>query len=95
MLRRKKRKKKSPRSLKKLKMVMMISLILPILQKKTQKKRLRMPRKQQRPKLKLSQRLSLKRQHPSQLPSSKKLSFQLLMKGVKFSRLVMTLLKVT
>ena len=74
-----------------LKMPMMTSLILLMLPKKMQNKRPKMPREQQRPRLKLSHRLSLKHQHPSQSPSSKKLSFLHLMEEVKFSHWVMML----
>ena len=85
----KKRKKKNPRKPRKLKTKMTISLIPPKSLKQMRKKRLRMPRKRQSLKLKMNHRPSLRNQHPSQLPSSKKLSFLHLMKEVKLSHWVM------
>ena len=92
-LEKKKRKKMNPRSLKM--MMKMMRLILRILPKKMQIKRPKMPRKRQRPRLKKNRRLSLRSQHPSQLPSSKKLSFQHLMAEAKFNLQVMMLSKAT
>ena len=95
-LRKKKRKRKNPRRPRMLKTTkMMISLIPPKLPKQMRKKRPKMPRKRQSLRLKMNHRPSLRNQHPSQLPSSKKLSFLHLMKEVKLNLWVMMLSKAT
>ena len=94
-LQKKKRKRKNPRRPKILKTMMTISLIPPKLPKQMRKKRPKMPRKRQSLRLKMNHRPSLRNQHPSQLPSSKKLSFPHLMKEVKLNLWVMMLSKAT